>query len=62
MISYRDMTFCPFYKDCLKAVDCHRPLTPGVRKAAEEWWGEPGAPISMFSTKPCCHEEKPSKE
>ena len=58
MISFRDMTFCPFHEDCAKAKDCKRPLTKQVEKDAEAWWGlsEGGAPISLFSDKPECHE------
>ena len=55
MISFRDMTFCPFYKDCRKAANCPRPLTQAVKAAAEAWWGEPGAPIAVFADKPNCH-------
>ena len=50
MIGYRDMTFCPFYKDCKSAHMCHRPLTPQVRKEAEKC----GLPMSMFASKPSC--------
>lgn len=57
MICYRDMTFCPFYSDCAKAKDCHRPLTQEVKAAADKWWGEEGAPIAIFSEKPVCHEQ-----
>lgn len=56
MICYRDMTFCPFWRDCAKAADCYRPLTPEVQKAADEWWGEDGAPIVLFASPPSCHE------
>jgi hypothetical protein len=37
MISYRDTTFCTFYKDCAKAKDCPRPLTPEVMAQALAW-------------------------
>lgn len=56
MICYRDMTFCPFYSDCAKAKDCHRPLTPEVKAAADKWWGKEGAPIARWAAKPECHE------
>ncbi len=56
MISYKDRTFCPFYEDCNRAKECHRPLTPEVKQAAEEWWGSPEAPIAMYLEKPDCHE------
>ena len=56
MICFRDMTFCPYYHDCAKRLDCPRPLTDEVLEAAKQWWGKPGAPISQFSQKPACHE------
>lgn len=60
MICYRDMTFCPFYTDCANASDCHRPLTPEVREAADKWWNnanDHGAPIAQYTQKPWCHKE-----
>ena len=53
MICYRDMTFCSYYKDCVDAEDCSRPLTPEVLEQAEKWMKNP--PIAMFSEKPECH-------
>lgn len=50
MISYRDMTFCPFWKDCKSAYMCHRPLTHDVSMKAKEV----GLPVSMYATKPEC--------
>lgn len=62
VIVYKDMTFCPFYKDCQKQHQCHRPLTPEVRESAHTWWkrftsdgDEDSAPISQYSSKPTCH-------
>lgn len=55
MICYRDMTFCPHYRDCADAGTCHRPLTPEVVAAAHQWWGKEGAPIAQFTDKPSCH-------
>lgn len=57
MISYRDMTFCPFWRDCAKAVGCARPLTVDVERAAERWWGSKDAPIAQFCSKPNCHSD-----
>ncbi len=59
MICYRDMTFCPFYHDCMNAHSCSMPLTPEVQKAAVKWWGSEDAPICVFSQKPDCHVEYP---
>jgi len=63
MMNYKDMTFCPFYKDCKDAEKCHRPLTKEVLDDAEKWWSSFGeqahsAPISRFTEKPKCHIKK----
>lgn len=55
MICYKDMTFCPFWRDCADAADCHRPLTDEVRAAAAKWWPGGNAPIAQFVEKPSCH-------
>ena len=57
MMCCRDMTFCPFWEDCGKAKDCHRPFTTEVEAAAKAWWGgnEDGTPICVFGSKPPCH-------
>ena len=55
-MTYRDMTFCTFYKDCAKADKCHRPLTPEVIADAEKWMEN--VPICCFAEKPSCHERK----
>ena len=49
---YRDMTFCPFYKDCAKQSDCHRPYTPEVAELAEVH----GMPVCLYVNKPGCWE------
>ena len=54
MICYRDMTFCSYWKECEKGLDCCRALTSEVRKGAKEWWGTDKPPICMFATKPSC--------
>lgn len=53
MIEYRDMTFCPFYIDCVEGTDCMRALTPDVEKEAEKL----GLPICKFIEKPDCYKE-----
>jgi hypothetical protein len=50
MLSYRDMTFCPYWKDCKSADMCHRPLTAKVQQDAERF----GMPLSMFAERPAC--------
>lgn len=49
MISYKDMTFCPYYKEC-SGKDCVRALTPEVEARAKKF----GLPISRFMEKPDC--------
>ena len=58
MSSYRDMTFCPFWKDCKSAYMCHRPLTAEVSLKAKE----AGMPISMYAAKPECWSLKITEE
>lgn len=54
MICYRDMTFCPFWKECKDGKGCDRALTPEVKKKAVEWFGKYGAPICRYVDKPRC--------
>lgn len=54
MRTYRDVTFCPFYKGCCFADECPRPLTSEVKAAAVAWWGSEDAPISIFLDEPDC--------
>ena len=64
-MTYKDMTFCTYYKDCAVAGACHRPLTLAVRAQAEAWFNPghvPGrdpeaAPIAVFARQPSCHVE-----
>lgn len=55
MISYMDMTYCPFYRDCWHADVCTRPATKEVRDDATKL----GIALSLFAEKPLCH--KPTK-
>ena len=50
MIVYKDMTFCPFYRDCVNALHCVRPLTPEVARKAKEC----DMVIAQFISKPPC--------
>lgn len=50
MLSYRDMTFCPYWKDCKSADMCHRPLTAKVKQDAKKF----GMSLSMFAERPAC--------
>lgn len=54
MMCYRDKTYCEFYQNCKDGNNCHRSLTPDVKRDADKWWGKPGAPISVFTEKPSC--------
>jgi hypothetical protein len=55
MISYKDMTFCPFWRDCNKSEECDRPLTLFVIEGAKKWWNGDHPPICEFAEKPECH-------
>ena len=56
MICYKDMTFCPFYKDC--ANPCFRSLTDEVWRTAKNWWKDDDPPICQYMSKPDCFKEK----
>lgn len=58
MISYRDMTFCPYHEDCMQGKVCPRALTEDVHRGATAWWGNENAPISIFAEVPHCMEPK----
>ncbi len=51
MISYRDMTFCPYYRDCARGPACERPLTADVSEEAESV----GLPVAKFAEPPECY-------
>ncbi len=55
MVCYRDMTFCPYYKECA-VKDCLRASAPEVWDGAREI----GLPISEFIEKPKCFEGLPN--
>ena len=61
MMCFRDMTFCPFHKDCAESKDCGRAETEDVIKEATEWWGGPDFPICVYSAKPDCHKKEETK-
>jgi len=54
MISYKDMTFCPYWKTCSRAHDCHRPMTPDVVQGAAAI----GLPIAQFAEVPQCWRQR----
>ena len=59
MTSYRDMTFCPYYEECLTGSTCPSALTDSVKKDAERWWQhKTNLLISVFSGKPECFVSK----
>lgn len=57
MISYRDRVYCLYWSNCKQGEGCSRAFTKEVSKAADEWWGGPGAPISFFSSEPDCFKQ-----
>ena len=57
MESYRDMTFCSFWKECKDGEACWRALTDKIVKEAEEAEKE-GLPVCQFVYKPDCFVEK----
>jgi len=61
MICYKDMTFCPYWKDCNKGNKCHRALTDKVIQDANKWWKGDGAPVCQYAEKPECFETKERK-
>lgn len=54
MSGYKDMTFCPFYNQCISGKECPRALTPEVKDGAEN--GD--MVICSFLTVPHCMEVK----
>jgi hypothetical protein len=50
MNTYRDMTFCDYYKNCLTGLECHRALTKKTKLKALIT----GFPICQFVEKPQC--------
>jgi hypothetical protein len=54
MITYRDMTFCGYFKDCLTGKVCRRALT----KENESKALQSSLPICRFIEKPDCFEKK----
>jgi hypothetical protein len=54
MVCYRDMTFCPFYKECNKGNECDIAYTDEVKAGANKWWGEDNAPVALHRAEPVC--------
>ena len=54
MIVYKDMTFCPYWKNCARANECHRPLTQEVVDGAKSI----GLPIAQFAEVPECWKKR----
>jgi len=57
MISFRDMTFCPYWDSCANGETCPKALTEAVKTAAIKWWGGDEAPICEYSSEPLCFKE-----
>ena len=54
MMSYRDMTFCPYWKECIDGTECPRALTDEVANEATDI----NLYISIFSQSPECMNRK----
>ncbi len=54
MITYKDMTFCPYYKQCIDGIECYRALTKKIEIQAEKVH----MPVSIFAKEPDCFKEK----
>lgn len=52
MMSYKDKTFCSFYKECEDGLECDRALTDDIKKRAFQG----GCYISNFIEHPSCFE------
>lgn len=57
MIGFRDMTYCPYYTECINGFTCERALTPVIKAAASKWWGGKDAPIVIYADKPKCFKQ-----
>jgi hypothetical protein len=55
VISFRDMTFCPYWQTCAKGETCSSAVTPAVVEAATKWWGGDDFPIALYVDAPECH-------
>lgn len=62
MIHYLDKTFCTYWETCQLGNDCHRALTYEIVDAAEAWWGDVDAPVSVFVDQPPCFVGPTKKE
>jgi hypothetical protein len=56
MMCFRDMTFC-----CSKTKKhtCGREFTDLDQRAADKWWGKPGAPVAFANF---CKEDETTRE
>lgn len=57
MMCYRDMTFCPYWRECQKGEKCKRALTPDVEFEA----GRLPIRIAKYLDTPTCFSGKASK-
>ena len=54
MLSYKDITFCKYYKTCKDGKMCLRALTENIKETAKSL----ELLICEFSEKPDCHKDK----
>lgn len=57
MLCYRDMTFCPFWRECEDGNDCGRAWTSDVQEKARA----AGLPSCQFSSRPECFKKARKK-
>ncbi len=53
MICFKDKAFCSDSNRCANE-RCNYHFGPEEQEAAEEWWGEEGAPVAFMSRKATC--------
>jgi hypothetical protein len=54
MICYKDMTFCPFYKECKDGSECPRAVTIEIKNDAKKWLNVYPPLICQYTDKPNC--------
>lgn len=59
MICFRDTTFCS--SGCVNSA-CHRHFDSDDQRAADEWWGKPGAPVAFSDFSVGCPDYQPLVE
>ena len=58
MICYKDRTFCLLWPECKHGENCPAKFDKAEQEKAFAWWGGKDAPVSFYSDKPECFEDK----